>query len=135
MKVLSIRQPWAWLIVNGFKDVENRTWATTHRGPTIIHAGKKWDHNGLLWVSENFPHIWMEDLPGSDEDMYERGGIVGMAELVDCVTDHKSPWFSGPHGFVFRNPHTLTFTPLPGQLGFFNANLTFTSPKGAALTL
>lgn len=40
MIALSIRQPHAWLIVHGIKDVENRTWATTHRGPTLIHTGK-----------------------------------------------------------------------------------------------
>lgn len=38
MKVLSIRQPWAWLIVNGHKDVENRTWDSYYRGPLLIHA-------------------------------------------------------------------------------------------------
>jgi len=36
---LSIRQPWAWLIVQGHKPIENRTWPTTYRGPLLIHAG------------------------------------------------------------------------------------------------
>jgi hypothetical protein len=40
MKALSIRQPWAWLIVNGYKDIENRSWATKFRGPVLIHAAK-----------------------------------------------------------------------------------------------
>lgn len=40
MKVLSIRQPWAWLIVNGHKDIENRTWTTRFRGPIPIQASK-----------------------------------------------------------------------------------------------
>jgi ASCH domain len=35
---LSVRQPWAWLIVNGVKDNENRSWRTDHRGPLLIHA-------------------------------------------------------------------------------------------------
>jgi hypothetical protein len=39
MRTLSIRQPWAWLIVNGHKPVENRDWATSFRGPVLIHAG------------------------------------------------------------------------------------------------
>ncbi len=38
--ILSIRQPWAWLIVNGYKDIENRTWSTRFRGKVLIHAGK-----------------------------------------------------------------------------------------------
>src|SRR5437763_3986357 len=40
-KVIVIRQPWAWLIVNGFKDIENRTWATRYRGPLIIQASAR----------------------------------------------------------------------------------------------
>ena len=39
LKAISIRQPWAWLIVNGYKDVENRIWATSLRGRVLIHAG------------------------------------------------------------------------------------------------
>src|SRR5436189_5084024 len=39
MKALSVRQPWAWLIVNGYKDIENRDWATKRRGRIWIHAG------------------------------------------------------------------------------------------------
>ena len=38
MKVIVIRQPWAWLIVNGFKDIENRSWATRYRGSLLIQA-------------------------------------------------------------------------------------------------
>ena len=38
LKVIVVRQPWAWLIVNGFKDIENRSWKTRHRGPLLIQA-------------------------------------------------------------------------------------------------
>ena len=37
---LSIRQPWAWLIVNGHKDIENRDWPTNFRGRLLVHAGQ-----------------------------------------------------------------------------------------------
>ncbi|MNQ62267.1 ASCH domain protein [compost metagenome] len=40
MKALSIRQPWAWLIIHGGKDVENRSWHTKHRGRFLVHAAK-----------------------------------------------------------------------------------------------
>ena len=39
LKAISIRQPWAWLIVNGYKDVENRVWFAKLRGRVLIHAG------------------------------------------------------------------------------------------------
>ena len=47
MKALSIRQPWAWLIVAGYKDVENRTWATDFRGRIYVHAGQRYDNQAL----------------------------------------------------------------------------------------
>ena len=40
MKVISIRQPWASLIVNGYKEYEFRSWKTNFRGPIYIHASK-----------------------------------------------------------------------------------------------
>ena len=38
---LSVRQPWAWALLFGGKDVENRTWSTRHRGRIWIHASKR----------------------------------------------------------------------------------------------
>jgi hypothetical protein len=43
MKIISIRQPWASLIVSGIKDIENRTWPTRYRGPVLIHASQRAD--------------------------------------------------------------------------------------------
>jgi hypothetical protein len=43
IKALSIRQPWAWLIVQGDKDIENRS--TTYRRRVLIHAGKQPDES------------------------------------------------------------------------------------------
>lgn len=111
-RAISIRQPWAWLIVHGHKPVENRTWRANYRGPVLIHAGKVWDKgarapNGLRWP---------ESIIGIPE---ESGGIIGTADLVDCVTSHPSPWFTGPFGFVMANPRPLSFRPLKGALGIF----------------
>ena len=38
MKVIAVRQPWAWLIIHANKDIENRTWATRYRGKLLIQA-------------------------------------------------------------------------------------------------
>ena len=38
MKILVVRQPWAWLIVHGYKDVENRSWRTHYRGALLIQS-------------------------------------------------------------------------------------------------
>lgn len=56
-------------------------------------------------------------------DDLQRGGIVGRAEIVDCVESSDSPWFVGPFGFVLRNIEPLPFRPYKGALGFFEVAL------------
>ena len=46
MKAITVKQPWAWAIAHGQKDIENRTWGTGYRGPLAIHAGAGWDEDG-----------------------------------------------------------------------------------------
>lgn len=116
MKALSIQQPWAWLIVNGHKDIENRDWPTKGRGRFLVHAGKKLDKQSLEYLKEEYP-----DLPWPE--MFDLGGIVGEAHIVDCVTQSASPWFCGTYGFVIRDAMPLPFRPYRGQLGFFEVTL------------
>jgi hypothetical protein len=106
-KALSIRQPWAHLILNGTKPVENRTWKTSYRGLLAIHAGLKIDRS----LDYNFDHL-------------ERGAIVGYVELTDIVTAHPSEYFTGPYGWVFKNP-TFCKKPIPfvGKLGLFEVRI------------
>ncbi len=117
-KALSVRQPWAWLIVNGHKPFENRTWDTKHRGPTLIHASLKIDYAGYNLVQANFPDI---KLPLRSE--LQRGGIIGEANLVSVVNKSESPWFQGPLAFVFEDAQPLPFHPCRGFLGFFNPRI------------
>lgn len=51
MKAISIQQPWAWAILHAGKDVENRTWRTTYRGPVAIHASKAVDPEGSAFLA------------------------------------------------------------------------------------
>ena len=48
MKAITIKQPWASLIVAGIKDIENRTWKTSFRGRVLIHAAKTPVKEGLM---------------------------------------------------------------------------------------
>lgn len=124
LPALSVRQPWAWLIVQGFKDVENRNWPTKFRGPVLIHASNGLtfpEYEGclstchLVSVHRPFPEgTIMPSFKG-----IERGGIVGITEIVDCVEDMCSPWFFGDYGFVLKNSRALPFRPCKGALGFF----------------
>jgi hypothetical protein len=125
LPALSIRQPWAWTIIHAGKDIENRTWPTKFRGRFLIHAAKGCTKDEYRDAkSFILPRIGPEYrgkgliFPGWAET--ERGGIIGMAEIVDCVSRSESPWFMGEFGFVIRNVTPLLFLPCRGSLGFFS---------------
>lgn len=122
MKAISIRQPWAWLIMHARKDIENREWPTKVRGRVLVHASKGMtiDEWSGAWEfakgSGASPKAMEQNLTFHT---IERGGIVGSVEIVDCVTASNSRWFVGTYGFVLRDPQPLTFRPIKGALGFF----------------
>lgn len=116
MKALSIRQPWAWLIIHGGKDIENRTWHTKFRGRFLVHASKgmtRAEYNAASWVAGPIG----VRLPPFEK--LQRGGIIGSVELVDSVDNSPSPWYMGEKGFVLRDPQPLPFQPYKGRLQFF----------------
>ncbi len=114
MKCLSIRQPYAQLIVVGEKDVENRTWRTSYRGPVLIHASLRVvPHDDAFLASEL--RACGYDWP----DTLLTGGIVGVATLVDCVTESDSEWFDGPVGWLLEDARPIPFFRLTGRLGLF----------------
>lgn len=124
---LSIRQPWAWLIVHGFKDIENRDWPTNFRGRLLVHAGQTMARRYYDQTCEELLRMGL--LPASMpayEDL-PRGGFVGWTNVADCVMRHESPWKqSGSYGFVLRDSNPIPFVPFKGRLGFFNV------PEGVA---
>lgn len=125
MKTLSIMQPWAWLIVNGHKDIENRQWQPTNpglrfRGKVLIHAGMKVDGGKREYPDFRADMLETHGITIPAFEELQLGGIVGMAEIVDCVTQSDSPWFFGTYGFVISRARTLPFMPCKGQLGFFD---------------
>lgn len=118
MKALSIRQPWAWLIVNGHKDIENRNWKTNYRGPVLIHTGS-FSPLDDYFESVRLARSIVPDIHVPTNNRLERGGYVGVAEIVDCVEDSDSPWFFGRFGFVLKNARTIPFRKARGQLGLY----------------
>jgi hypothetical protein len=127
MPALSIRQPWAWLIVNGYKDIENRDWPTKFRGPLLIHAGKKLtvaDYDAAMLYIEAYVNPKLVHKVPDIADLL-LGGVVGMATLTDCVQRHDSCWMTGnddplAYGFVLADARPLPFIPYRGRLGFFD---------------
>ena len=124
---LSVKQPWAALLVTGVKTVEVRTWTTRARGPILIHAGKAPDHRADGWALVTTPKL--QTLAAL------RGGLIGTAELTACVryrtpeafaraTDaHRNnpDWYrpGGLYGFVFQNPRPIAYHACPGRTLLF----------------
>lgn len=120
MTALSIRQPWAWLIVNGHKNIENRTWYSKFFGPLLIHAGKAMTMKEYK-ECQNFISTF-SDIKLPEPHLLSRGGIVGRCDMAGSVTESDSPWFVGPVGFVFSEARPLPFTVMNGQLGLFDVS-------------
>ena len=125
MRVISIRQPWAWLIVHGYKDIENRTWAPKHRGRVLIHAGK-------TVKDDDFPvqREWVQTCGIQIPADLPTGAIVGEAVVTGVVRSRagdapptSSPWYEGPVGIQLSYPVAYA-EPIPskGQLGIYEYN-------------
>lgn len=121
---LSIRQPWAWAIINAGKDIENRDWPTKFRGPVCIHAAKgmtQGEFDNFVDLSRVMfrEGLWKGGfIP--ERKALSLGGIVWVCDIVDCVDASASPWFFGRYGFVLKNARPVEFVPVKGALGFFN---------------
>lgn len=122
MKALSVQQPWAWLLVNGPKDVENRTWRTDYTGPLLIHAPRTVDTSSWNFIAERVSARVLKHL----RDACAAGkmptqAIIGRVELVMCVESSPSRWFEGPYGLMVVNPMRIE-TPVKysGRLGLFD---------------
>lgn len=131
---LSLKQPWAALLVSGRKSVEIRKWATTVRGRVYIHAARDSDARPEAWA-----HVPDELRPLTDLT----GGVIGTAEVAACIMYRTAvgfaqdagrhlnapDWFVPPrlYGFEFRNPQLLPFFAYKGNVRFF----TIEPPEGA----
>ncbi len=123
MKILSIRQPWASLIVNGYKEYEFRSWNTKFRGEFLIHASLTIEKDAI----KRFLDYNLD---------FKTGCIIGKAIITDSilVTETfeneliaKNPLVykieKGRSGYAFKLENIMKFEetiPYKGQLGFFN---------------
>ncbi len=112
MRAFAVRQPFTWLIVNGYKTTEYRSWPTKFRGLVLIHASLKLhaDAAHVVWDCEQVGI----PLPKA----VETGGIVGVVDVIDCL-----PTAEGGYGFLLADARPLGFHPFKGRLGFFETGL------------
>lgn len=101
MKALSIKQPYAYLIATGVKDIENRTWKTNFRGRIYIHATKR-------IPLKNFEKMVINlGIPCYQKETYIEGAIIGEVDIIDCVTNHPSIW--AEKSYINVNYNSLPF--------------------------
>jgi uncharacterized protein (UPF0264 family) len=126
---LSVKQPWAALLVHGRKTIEIRRWSTARRGRVLIHAAR---------IPDDRPEAWAHVTPDVEATARLRGGVIGEAQLIQCNTYHSRSnferdqaahlndpnWFRGPamYGFVFAKARPLPYWRCPGSLHFFEVN-------------
>jgi hypothetical protein len=111
MRILTVRQPWAWAIIHAGKDVENRARniAGAYRGPVAIHAAKVLD----LHSARSIPYLWRQFHDSGQEAF---GAIIGVVDLVDVHGPHPEPRCGGVRSpwaqrdawhMVVENPRAL----------------------------
>ena len=122
MKTLTIKEPWATLIINGYKKYEFRSWKTNYRGRIFIHAGKGIDKDMICKLDK-----YNLDL--------SYGEIIGEAVLVDCIKVDKTfdTKLRNIDKKIYINNHVGLYAwklenvkkfdvkiPIKGQLGLWN---------------
>lgn len=123
MKALTIKEPWATLIIEGYKKYEFRSWKTKYRGKILIHAGMSLERDNV----DRFAVYNLE---------YSKGVIIGEADIVDCIlVDQKlddelkkiNPLVYGRSGHIEKYAWKLKNVkkyekpiPVKGKLGLWN---------------
>lgn len=127
MKTLSIRQPWAQLVVSGKKDIENRSRRTHYRGRFLVHAPMKFDDRGIPQCLTPPQVLNIPDLDDWINEGFLLRAIIGSVEIIDCVRDHPSVWAEPDvWNWVLANPVMFDepICGIPGKLGFWEYNIT-----------
>lgn len=142
MKVITIKQPWASLVVEGHKTIETRSWATKYRGDILIHAGV----SNVKKIVKSMPiSFWdrIKDVGLLTPDL-PYGAIIGCVTIIDVQlmeagieewmnnsnSDNEQEyafgdWREGRYAWHLENPILFKHSiPCKGQLGLWNFDFT-----------
>ena len=132
LRVLSVKQPWAWAIVNGYKTIENRN----SRFPSTLRPLPKWV---VIHASKGSytKQVQARELRSLRRELdksghknvripaaFRRGVIVGMAQIVRAEEDPTDPnnvwWHKDDYAYEIGSSARLSGAgiALKGQLGF-----------------
>jgi len=123
MKALSIKQPWAWAIAEGFKTIETRTWHTNYRGELLIVSSKQPDKSMLDWFQQNI----MSKI--DNQICLEYGKAIAVANLVDCrvmtQADEDAAMcgvYPKAHSWILEDVRKIEPFPVKGQLNLYEVD-------------
>ncbi len=128
-RTLAVRQPFAWAILHGGKDIENRseTAARSMAGAVgqriFIHAAKSFNR---LDYEDSLEFLASLGVVPPPRETLPFGGVIGSVKFAGIVTRSRSPWFVGPRGLQFSEPRSCPFFEVRGQLNLFYV----TPPEG-----
>lgn len=117
MKVLSIKQPFAELILQGKKKIELRKWNTNFRGEFLIHASKIPDEKAMKKFG--FDKLPLGVIVG-------KANLIGVKKYKDEEKHNKDKYihlassYWGNYGFILENPERINPIPAKGKLGFWD---------------
>ena len=126
-RCLSIHQPWAWAIITGAKDVENRDWLSNYTGQLHIHAARteRDDTEVESTIRRVAKHLRIPVAAAREDYQRHRehglGAIIGCVRMLGCATSWDSEWHEkGQYGFVLTDAQRFD-TPIPckGRLRIF----------------
>ena len=132
--VLTVKQPWAHLIVHGYKSasggiehklIENRTRRTAYRGELYIHAGKSFDTAAPGYIGDFCPEAKIAVLRNMARINAERGWIIGRVWLDGCLSPyaklvHENCWAeTSAWHWLLSKPEAVVPFPARGQLGIW----------------
>lgn len=125
MKAISIKQPWAWLIISGYKTVENRKWYTAHRGDILIHASKS-----KLDLERDIEIVRRRFGIGIDPEKLVFGKVLAVADLIACTKEPAEPidryWHdAGCFAWCLRRIRPIEPFSIRGRLNLFEVPFSF----------
>ena len=123
MKVLSLKQPWAQLVVEGKKKIELRKWNTHFRGKFLIHASKNPDMNAIEKFNLDLTKLPLGFIIGEATITKVKDYAKNKKEFKQDSNLHLANNSWGNYGFVLENPKQIPPIPAKGQLNFWNFDL------------
>lgn len=117
MRALTVKAPWAWAILHAGKDVENRSWSTSYRGPLAIHAAVGCSRDYYAWAT-----AWMANLGVETPalDTLSRGCVMGYVDVIDCVRESDRLWGMADNWhWLLANPRSCEPRFVRGSLGLW----------------